>query len=434
MGGAGNDLIQGMGGADVLDAGLGADTLAGGAGDDLYYVQAITQRVIEQAAEGADTIVSTVAWTLGDAVEDLVLSGTAGNAGTGNAAANVITGNGGANRLSGLGGADTLLGGAGADTLDGGTGADRLAGGLGNDVHVVDDAGDVVVEEALGGTDLVLASVDWTLGSEVERLTLTGSAGLAGTGNAQANLIAGNAGDNRLSGLEGADTLTGGLGNDTLDGGAGNDSLAGGAGDDRYVVDSLGDKITEAAGGGNDTICASFSFVLGTNQEALELAGSAAINGTGNAVANTITGNAGANILLGLAGNDTLLGLAGTDTLRGGLGADVLAGGDGADAFRFAATTEGGDRILDFITGEDVIEISAAGFGGGLVAGMNLAASGRLQISSAGTPLRTPAQLLFDTDTHLLSWDSNGSAAGGVILLAELVDATPAAASFVVIA
>ncbi len=433
-GGAGNDLIQGLGGADVLNAGLGADTLAGGTGDDLVYVYAISQVVTEEAGEGADTVVSAVAWTLSAAVEDLLLAGTAGIAGTGNAGANAITGNGAANRLLGLEGADTLMGGAGADTLDGGTGADRQVGGLGNDVHVVDDAGDVVVEDALGGIDLVLSSVDWTLDAEVERLTLSGSTGLSGTGNALGNLLTGNAGDNWLRGLEGVDTLNGGLGNDTLDGGAGNDAMTGGAGNDRYVVDSTTDKVVETASGGTDTILASVSIVLATNLEALELAGSAALNGTGNAVANSITGNAGDNILAGMAGNDTLAGGGGVDTLRGGLGADMLTGGAGVDAFRFALLTEGGDVITDFTVGEDVVQISAAGFRGGLVAGMDLSAMNRLQINAAGTPAGTLAQLLFATDTHLLSWDSNGTGAGGATVLAELAGATPTASSFVVIA
>ncbi len=433
-GGTGNDLIQGMGGADVLDAGLGADTLAGGTGNDLHYIRAATQVVVEAAGEGADTIISSVALTLAAAVEDLVLSGTSGIAGTGNAENNVITGNTGANRLRGLDGADTLLGGAGADTLDGGAGADRQIGGLGNDVHVVDDAGDLVVEDALGGTDLVQSSVDWTLGSEVERLTLTGSAGLAGTGNAVANLITGNTGDNALRGLEGADTLTGGLGNDTLEGGAGNDLMTGGMGDDRYILDNAADRMVEGAGGGMDTVLATHSFVLATNLEALELAGSDAINGTGNAVANAITGNDGDNILAGMAGNDTLLGGGGADTLRGGLGADALTGGDGADAFRFALLTEGGDFIGDFTAGEDVVQISALGFRGGLVAGMDLAALNRLQINATGTPVGTLAQLIFATDTHLLSWDSNGTLAGGATVLAELPGATPTASCFVVIA
>ncbi len=432
-GAAGNDLLQGMGGNDTLDAGLGADTLAGGSGDDLYYVYATNQQVIEQPGDGADTVVAAVSWTLGTAMEALLLAGTA-TSGTGNDDANLIGGNAGANLLRGLGGADTLQGGAGGDTLDGGTGADRLAGGLGNDVYIVDDAGDTVVEDAASGIDLVRSSVDWILASEVENLVLTGSGNLAGTGNALANALTGNDGANWLRGLDGNDSLTAGTGNDTLDGGLGNDVMTGGLGDDDYVVDSLGDRVVEAAGGGIDTVHASIAFVLVVNVEKLVLTGSDALNGTGNADANVVTGNAGANLLQGLAGNDTMLGGDGDDTLVGGLGADVLTGGAGADAFRFIRPTDGADRIADFTLGEDIIQISASGFGGGLVAGMNLAAASRLQIGAGAMAVGSLAQFVFATDTHLLSWDSNGATAGGVTVIAELTGATLTASSFVLIA
>jgi Ca2+-binding RTX toxin-like protein len=61
-------------------------------------------------------------------------------------------------------------------------------------------------------------------------------------------------------------------------------------------------------------VTASMSYVLGANVENLTLSGNAALNGTGNAVANIITGNNGANILRGAGGSDTLNGGAGTDT------------------------------------------------------------------------------------------------------------------------
>jgi Ca2+-binding RTX toxin-like protein len=105
------------------------------------------------------------------------------------------------------------------DTLNGGTGNDSMSGAQGNDVYIFDAAGDKVVESqagATGGTDTVHSSVSYTLGANVEKLVLTGSGALKGTGNGLANTVTGNAGANVLDGKGGADTLNGLGGNDTL--------------------------------------------------------------------------------------------------------------------------------------------------------------------------------------------------------------------------
>lgn len=137
--GAGNDTIYGGQGADVLYGGSGADLMIGGTGNDLYGVDHAADRVVENAREGVDTIGSTITWTLGANIENLLLLGYANLDGTGNGMANIVEGNGGHNRLaglmgndtlSGLDGNDSLLGGMGNDVLLGGAGNDRLAGGL----------------------------------------------------------------------------------------------------------------------------------------------------------------------------------------------------------------------------------------------------------------------------------------------------------------
>ena len=144
----------------------------------------------------------------------------------GTASADSIEGTDGADVIYGQAGNDSLNGSSGDDVLDGGSGTDTLVGGAGDDVFVVDAAGDVTTESANGGTDTVRSTVTWTLGTNLENLTLLGTAAIAGTGNASNNALTGNSG---------ANTLTGAAGNDTLDGAGGADTLVGGAGADTYV-------------------------------------------------------------------------------------------------------------------------------------------------------------------------------------------------------
>jgi Ca2+-binding RTX toxin-like protein len=327
LGGSEGDRLEGGDGSDALDGGGGRDTLVGGDGGDRYTVDRSDDSVIETAAPvsaGRDGVFTAVAFTLPAEVEDLALLGSAAIGGTGNALGNTISGNAGANRLTGLGGPDSLSGGGGADVLDGGSGNDRLdggagadamSGGSGSDRYVVDDPGDRVVESAASAVDIdhVSASLGFTLGANLEQLTLTGSLSIGGTGNALANRLTGNGAANRLAGAAGADTLIGGAGDDTLDGGSGADSMTGGAGNDRYTVDAGGDLVIEAAGGGTDQVDSRIGWRLGSQVENLRLTGSAAIDGSGNSLANRLEGNAAANRLDGGAGVDTLVGGAGDD-------------------------------------------------------------------------------------------------------------------------
>ena len=270
-------------------------------------------------------------------VENLTLTGTTAINGAGNSLNNVIIGN------------------AAANTLNGGTGGDTLIGGAGNDAYVVDNLGDVVIENPDEGTDRVSASVSYTLGDNVENLTLTGTTAINGSGNALNNSITGNGADN---------VLTGNDGNDTLSGGAGADTLIGGAGNDAYVVDNAGDVVIENPGEGTDRVSASISYTLGDNVENLTLTGAAAINGSGNALNNSITGNGAENLLSGGDGNDTLNGGAGNDLLEGGAGNDTLTDTSGTALFNGGAGTDkltGGASAELFIggTGNDTLTTGA---------------------------------------------------------------------------
>jgi subtilisin-like proprotein convertase family protein len=135
---------------------------------------------------------------------------------TGNALANKIHGGRGNDALSGGLGKDILMGGRGNDVLDGGVDSDRLEGGLGDDIYYVENAGDLVVESLAGGSDTVYATVSYGLAANVERLTLTGTGAISGTGNGLNNVIVGNAASNRLNGGLGLDYLSGGAGVDTF--------------------------------------------------------------------------------------------------------------------------------------------------------------------------------------------------------------------------
>ncbi|WP_244427869.1 calcium-binding protein [Sinorhizobium fredii] len=207
-GGPAADILIGNAAGNVLDGGRGADQLQGLAGNDTYIVDNSGDPVSEAASAGTDLVRSSVSFTLGANVENLLLTGSLAVHGTGNGLANRLTGNVAANTLSGA---------AGNDTLDGGQGVDSLTGGIGNDTYVVDNKGDKVIEEANAGTDLVRSSISLTLAANIENLLLTGNAAVSAKGNALSNTITGNSAAN------------------TLDGGAGSDILSGGAGKDQFV-------------------------------------------------------------------------------------------------------------------------------------------------------------------------------------------------------
>jgi Ca2+-binding RTX toxin-like protein len=355
-GGSGPDTLVGGAGSDLLAGGFGADRMIGGADNDTYVVDNAGDVVVEAANEGIDTIRSLrAAQVLAAHVEHLVAA---------NGIAHAFTGNGLANAITGSIGADTLIGLVGADTLNGGAGADRLVGGADNDTYVVDNAGDVVVEVAGQGIDVVRTTLAaLTLAVDADNLIGLLATGQALTGNELGNAITGGGGADALAGGAGADTLNGGAGADTLDGGSEVDRLSGSLGDDRYVV-TLGDLVFEGLNQGRDTMVAvdGTSRTLAANVEVLVLQGATLVTGVGNGLANEILGNAGGNLLSGLGEADVLRGEGGADTLVGGLGRDTMFGGAAADRFRFVApgesTTAAPDRVADFVFGEgDRIEL-----------------------------------------------------------------------------
>src|SRR5262249_35876090 len=190
---------------------------------------------------------------------------------------------------------NALIGNSGNNSLDGKGGDDYMAGGLGNDIYLVDQTGDLVIEHANEGNDIVYASVDYTLPADVESLMLVEGAGpINGAGNDADNALVGNSDNNVLDGKGGADVMIGGAGNDI------------------YFVDSTSDVVEENANAGNDIVQASVDYTLPANVESLILVeGAGPINGAGNGEDNTLIGNSDNNTLDGKGGADVLIGGAG---------------------------------------------------------------------------------------------------------------------------
>ena len=307
VGNAAANNLTGLGGNDTLDGGTGADTLNGGDGNDTYVVDNVLDKIVESSTGGLDAIKASVTYSLGALhVESLTLTGLASINGTGNALANKLAGNGAAN------------------VLNGGAGADTMYGGNGDDTYIVDNAADAAIEvNSAGGIDTVQSSVSMGLRANVENLVLGGSA-LTGTGNALANKMIGNAANN------------------VLDGGAGADILYGGLGDDTYVVGSPKDQVIEGTGaGGVDVVQSTVSFALGVNLENLTLAGAAAVNAAGNALANKLIGNAAANVLNGNGG---------ADLMYGGLGNDIYIVDSAGDRVIEGAAAGGSDEVRSSVS------------------------------------------------------------------------------------
>jgi Ca2+-binding RTX toxin-like protein len=279
---------------------------------------------------------------------------------------------------------------------------------------VVDNIKDVIVETSklITEIDTVESSVNWTLGANLENLTLTGSANLNGIGNALANVLTGNTGNNVLNGGAGVDTLKGGDGNDT------------------YVLDQFAELalIEELTDEGSDTLNISFAATTTNkvvdlndtnllNVENVTLLGTGLFNIVGNDLNNNLTGNAFANNLEGGAGNDTLNGAAGNDQLDGGagndvliggLGTDTLTGGSGADTFVFNLLSELGlganrDVITDFTTGVDKIDLTKLD--------ANILVKGINPFTFIGSDDFTGAGQLRFVD-HVLSGNINGNLNG----------------------
>jgi Ca2+-binding RTX toxin-like protein len=252
-------------------------------------------------------------------------------------------------------GEDLLFGNAGDDVfygVDDGGAVDSLGGGTGSDRYSVYTE-DRITENVGEGFDAVLALSNYTLaaGVEVEKLSPTiGFTSLTLTGN------------------EFVQTISGSSGNDTLSGGGSGDTLIGLGGDDTYALEAFFATVTDSAGAADtitSTVTRSLASFAGIERLTL-LGGTAAINGTGNGLANIITGNEGANVLDGGLLGDTLNGAGGNDVFlyasQAAFAGDIVNGGAGTlDRIRFTSAAPGQTLVLsNQVTQVEIAEISTA--------------------------------------------------------------------------
>jgi Ca2+-binding RTX toxin-like protein/methionine-rich copper-binding protein CopC len=415
---AGNDKLNGKAGDDTLDGGAGADTLVGGAGDDTYLIERTSDKVTEIAGEGTDLVQVNIAaaggtYAVANNVEHATLVNSVAFNLTGNALANVLTGN------------------AEANVLEGGAGSDTLIGGEGNDTYMVDHTGDVVIEAANAGKDLVMVAIataggSYTLTEEVENATLQNTVAFNLNGNALGNRLIGNGVANMLTGFGGDDTMTGGLGIDTFNVDSGTDTitdLGKGGGDILKVSEGATANATVTAFWTATTATSNHGTAnITTNGLGINLG--AVVTGNGYNVTNTgqgtiVTGSGLADVLSGGTSIDTLIGGNGNDVLNGGNGNDVLTGGAGSDIFQFSTTLGKYNRdvIADFQSGSDKIELLSTLFAN--VKG----ADGVDILIGAGVTKGTAAgdeHLIFNTTNKALFYDADGGGAGAAVQFATL--------------
>ncbi|MDF5710383.1 MAG: calcium-binding protein [Nostoc sp. S4] len=343
LGTAYDDYIVGTNGNDTLDAGNdGNDTIDGGIGDDLLSVDFLNSTEGITSTFNISTNVGAI--TVGTRLVNYK-----------NIERLSITGTFFDDYIVGSNGNDTPdPGGDGNDTIDGGTGDDLLSvnffaptEGITSTFNTTTNVGSIS-----SGTTLVSYK-------DIERLSIIGTI--------YDDYIVGNNGNDILYALAGNDTVIGGKGNDYLGvigSSSSNNILNGDAGDDTLDAQySSGDNLL-SGGDGNDTLSA-----------------------------------------YGALGNNTFYGGFGNDYLTSGIGSDTLYGGDGADIFTFNSFNEGVDSLYDFNTTNELIQVSAAGFGGGLSTGLLKASQFTIGTSASNSVQR----FIYNSATGELFFDLDGS-------------------------
>lgn len=342
IGNAGANTLSGRGGNDFLYTGAGADVMDGGDG---YDTMVFSRSMVADWQSGVlDLEIGQDSWLNWEAIQgasgddrirtnswgfSIELRGGAGND---------VLATGPFGFVS-----DILKGEDGDDELDGGAGADTMIGGLGKDIFVVDNAGDVVTELLNEGSDTVRTTLlNYTLGSNVEKLEFIGTGAFTGKGNVLSNRITGGASDDKFF----ADSL-------------GDDVFIGGDGIDEVSFKARGAAVIDFVTGvhGGSAIGESFGSVevisgSDTGNDVMT-SGNVGRRFYGNGGADRLTGGNGNDRLFGGNGKDVLDGGAFADNLQGGGGNDTMTGGSGRDNFIYSERAFGQDSVTDFEDGVD---------------------------------------------------------------------------------
>ncbi|BAY77910.1 hemolysin-type calcium-binding region [Nostoc linckia NIES-25] len=464
----GNDYLSTSGvvipfsGGDFYNPSSGNNTLNGGAGDDTLRAEISTGNNFLSGGDGNDSLYLRTSDTATSSLITQTVDGGQGNdllsvdysnasggiTTTFNATTNIGSITAAKYRVSyknierlnifGTAYNDNIVGSNGNDTLStGGGGKDTIDGGKGDDLLSVNysdpTTGITTTFNATTNQGSIKAGTYQVNYKNIERLNIIGT-------DYNDNIVGNNGNDTFSIGIGGKDTIDGGKGDDllTVDYFYGSGGIittfnattntgsitAGtyqvsyknierlnitGTYDDDFIVGNNGNDRLSTGSSGNDTI------IGGAGNDTLS---NNSFSETNN---NTFKGGAGDDYLdaIGSGDNNQLFGDDGNDTLIGGNGKDSLYGGTGIDTFVFNGYlyNDGIDRIYDFNTTNEVIQVSAAGFGGGLSPGV-LSAS-QLRIGTSATT--TTQRFIYNSTTGGLFFDQDGSAGAFTqVQLAEL--------------
>jgi S-layer protein len=307
-----------------------------------------------------------------------------------------MIGGAGVDKFTGTGANDTLTGAGGNDSLNGGAGSDSLAGGAGNDIYDFDSS-DVGATEVLidsGGTEDVIKVVTST---DFSTLTSNGTAVRVLTDMGIDRIVITDATTATFTGAQ----LTG------------------------QAINVNGTST------GNSTLAVAVTGTTAVDLSTLTFTtggGSALTTGdkttiTGDAAANTITGSSIADVILGAEGNDTINAGAGADTITGGAGVDVITttADSAADTFITGSLAADADQITGFVTGSDILDLSAALTAATLTIGTQINAAGAADAATAIGLVDTAA----DTDAEVY-YILNTAGSTGVLTLAQIETAIAA--------
>jgi Ca2+-binding RTX toxin-like protein len=400
LGEDGNDFILGGSGADILNGGNGVDTVSYAGSWD-----ALTINLATNAVSGGDATGDTITGfenVVGSDHNDTI---------TGSTAANVIEGGAGDDAMDGGAGNDTFRIGlsSGIDSIIGGTGTDTVLFTADNAVLAVSSLATVEAFNAAGIINATITGTDLNNTLNFGSATMTNIAGIYGL-----------AGNDTITGSAGADIIVGGDGNDTLNGGNGDDifryddadegfdAVNGGAGAD--IIEATGSGVViglssitgiETINGYGDTL------ILGSTASNTFNFSAMTINGA------TIDGGGGNDTITGTSAYDYIYGGAGADRLSGYLGSDILRGDAGNDIFDFNTVADsdalnGEDIILDFVQGQDKIDVTTIDANLGLAGDQNFSFQGVSDFTGVAGQLRYQNDL-GDGYTHIFA-DVDGDA------------------------